>query len=149
MSTVTSDAKCTCHYEAPEHCKYHGPLLKASTLTPGTELTVFSKKCCIETAERVALSCEAQLDRLRDENVRLRAALEHLSLYVAVNGDDWVQKTARDYLAGSEPPRNDIAYRCGWAAGYKAARKDMEIHNPQRCRDPKCPHAKGVPHHHG
>jgi hypothetical protein len=24
-----------------------------------------------------------------------------------------------------------------------------EIHNPQRCRDPKCPHAKGVPHHHG
>jgi hypothetical protein len=28
--SLTSNEKCTCHYEAPEHCKHHGPLLKVS-----------------------------------------------------------------------------------------------------------------------
>jgi len=39
------------------------------------------------------------------ERDRLRAALEHLSLYVAANGDDWVRTTALEYLAGAQPPR--------------------------------------------
>lgn len=48
----------------------------------------------------------SHLDRaeLLGEVERLRAALEHLSLYVAVNGDDWVQKTAREYLNGKPAP---------------------------------------------
>lgn len=28
--SADSNEKCTCHYEAPEHCKHHGPLLKVS-----------------------------------------------------------------------------------------------------------------------
>lgn len=35
---------------------------------------------------------------------RLQSALYHLSLYVAANGDDWVQRTAREYLTGNQPP---------------------------------------------
>jgi hypothetical protein len=38
---------------------------------------------------------------------RLERALLHLSLYVAANGDDWVRKTACEYLRGIEPPTRE------------------------------------------
>lgn len=40
-------------------------------------------------------------------NDRLERALMHLSLYVAANGDGWVQLTARRYLAGAEAPSRE------------------------------------------
>lgn len=52
----------------------------------------------------VDFACEIVRPAVWAEIERLRAALEHLSLYVAVNGDDWVQKTAREYLNGKPAP---------------------------------------------
>jgi len=62
--------------------------------------------------EFVNKSLQSALQLIRDEATkplhveieRLRGALEHLSLYVAANGDDWVQRHARAYLAGETAP---------------------------------------------
>lgn len=47
--------------------------------------------------ERDAL--RQQLAALQAVNQQYREALEHLSLYVAYNGDDWVQLRAKEALA--------------------------------------------------
>lgn len=52
-----------------------------------------------EEVARMVDELEAERDRLAAENKRLREALEELSLYVAYNGDDWVQRKARAALA--------------------------------------------------
>jgi hypothetical protein len=41
----------------------------------------------------------AELRRLHADNEALREALQELALYVAHNGDDWVQRKARAALA--------------------------------------------------
>lgn len=49
--------------------------------------------------------CDAKerIRQLEAEVARLMLCLEHLSSYVAKNGDKWVQVTARAYMAGANP----------------------------------------------
>jgi septal ring factor EnvC (AmiA/AmiB activator) len=59
----------------------------------------------LENVKKFAALSEGQLkllESLQAENARLREALERLSLYVACNGDDWVQREARAALAKFE-----------------------------------------------
>lgn len=63
-------------------------------------MTTVACRHCLEWAGSqapVAPSRDAELDRLT-------RALQHLSLYVAANGDTWVQRQAREYLSGVQPP---------------------------------------------
>lgn len=71
----------------------------------GIHWEISSMHATVENAIEVAAN-------QKDEIERLRAALEHLRLYVAVNGDDWVQRTAGEYLAGAVPPASLSSAEC-------------------------------------